>query len=164
LHIAIEAGDDDAAREALAAAIDFIDGAADVGNARLTTALAVGLGLTALLAVAGTFWRRTRRRRSGRGDVFAVDQLGDRHVDLDEDALAGARLGSVHDVSDVTGPNPRKAAGTTGVIEGGTVLSDIGNAVLELDEDVRTVVDADPVTGAEVLVDPDAHDGDEPYR
>ena len=61
-------------------------------------------------------------------------------------------------VRDVAAGHPREAAGAAGVIEGSAVLSDVGNAVFELNEHVGAVVNANSVAGAEVLVDPDTHD------
>ena len=52
-----------------------------------------------------------------------------------------------------------RGTGAAGVVERGPGLLDVGDAVLELGEDVGTVVDAQPVAGAEVLVDPDPHGG-----
>ena len=51
--------------------------------------------------------------------------------------------------------------GLTRIVEDPIVVSDIGDAVLEQDEDLGTVVDAEAVTGAQVLVDPYPHDTDE---
>ncbi len=57
----------------------------------------------------------------------------------------------------ITERNPRKAAGSTGVVQRRAGLCDIGNAVLELHEHIGTVIDAQTVTGAQVLVDPHVH-------
>lgn len=38
-----------------------------------------------------------------------------------------------------------------------TVLGDVGNTVLELDEDVRTVIEAQAVPRTQILIDPHAH-------
>ncbi len=53
--------------------------------------------------------------------------------------------------------HPRQAARPTGIVEHLAALGDIRDAVLELHEHVGTVVDAQTVTGAQVLVDPDTH-------
>ena len=39
-----------------------------------------------------------------------------------------------------------------------SLLRDVGNTVLELDEDVGTVVETQAIARAQVLVDPHAHD------
>ena len=44
-----------------------------------------------------------------------------------------------------------------GSLSGQSGLPDVGDSVLELQEDVRAVVDAESVARAQVLVDPDAH-------
>ena len=51
-----------------------------------------------------------------------------------------------------------------GSFERVTALGDVGDAVLELDEHVVAVVDAQPVAGAQVLVDPHAHRFEARYR
>jgi hypothetical protein len=160
---AIAAGDNDAGRQSAAAAMQTLDDAGDVGSSRLKAIVA--LAALMLLVVATVIFRRRRRKQriSGRGGVAGavVSELGDRDVDFDEDALARTGFSSVDDVGDVALADPGKAAGTAGIVERGTVLGDVGNPVFELDEHVGTVIDTDPVTGAEVLVDPDTHDSDE---
>ena len=59
--------------------------------------------------------------------------------------------------------HPGEAARPTGIVEHVAVLGHVGDAVLELHEHVGTVVDAEPVAGAQVLVDPHTH-GAERYR
>jgi hypothetical protein len=81
----------------------------------------------------------------------------DRDVDLDEDALARAQLGGVDRVGDVAFGDPGQAPRAAGVVEHLAVLDDVGDAVLEQDEHVGAVIDAESVTGAEVLVDPHTH-------
>lgn len=54
----------------------------------------------------------------------------------------------------MTGWHVRQAAGTARVVQHPAVLGDIGDAVLQQDEHVVAVVDAQPVAGAEVLIDP----------
>ena len=44
------------------------------------------------------------------------------------------------------------------VVEWLTILCDVGNPIFELNEDVRAVIDADAITGTEVLIDPNSHD------
>jgi hypothetical protein len=58
---------------------------------------------------------------------------------------------------DVTSGNGSERTGAAGVVEGEATLGDVGDPVLELGEDVGTMVDAQPVARTEVLVDPDAH-------
>ncbi len=53
--------------------------------------------------------------------------------------------------------HPGQAARPTRIVEHLAALGDVGDAVLELHEHVGTVVDAQPVTGAQVLVDPHTH-------
>ena len=57
-----------------------------------------------------------------------------------------------------------QAAGTPGIVEGDAQLRDVGDAVLQLHEHVRAVVEAQAVAGAEVLVDPDPHGHGRPLR
>jgi len=51
----------------------------------------------------------------------------------------------------------REAARSAGVVEHLAVLDDVGDSVLEQDEHIRAVIDTEPITGAEVLVDPHTH-------
>ena len=101
---------------------------------------------------------------SGSGVVGEVDQVGQLVVDgrgdldLDEDAFTRAQLGGVDHIADVTVRDPRQAPGSAGIVEDDAVLGDVRDAVLELHEHVGTMVDAEAVAGAEVLVDPDTHE------
>lgn len=79
-------------------------------------------------------------------------------VDLQEDALPRASLGRMDGVLDVPHRDDGQRAGAPGIVEHRASLADVGDPVLQLDEDVRAVVDAEAVPGAQVLVDPDAHD------
>jgi hypothetical protein len=147
---------------------------ADAALSRLTlVAAAAGAGLL-LAGLAAVMARRRWRRRPSSGDVAShVDPGGDApvdsdveagvgpRVDLDEDALAGASLGGVDRGLDVAAGDGGQGTGAAGVVERGPGLGDVSDAVLELGEDVGTVVDAQPVAGAEVLVDPDTHGGNE---
>ena len=54
--------------------------------------------------------------------------------------------------------HPRQAARAARVVQRPAVLGDVGDAVLELHEHVGAVVDAQPVAGAQVLIDPHPHD------
>lgn len=114
--------------------------------------------------------RRRERRRSGRVgaqldagsdspvDVDVEPGIGP-GVDLDEDALTRTGLGGVDGTLHVADGDRGQRPGTTGIVERRTTLTNVGDPVLQLDEDIGTVVDAEPVAGAEVLVDPDAHGG-----
>ena len=48
-------------------------------------------------------------------------------------------------------------AGAARIVEWHAELGDVGDAVLELGEHVGAVVDAQPVAGAQVLIDPHPH-------
>lgn len=98
---------------------------------------------------------------SGGGAVEIVDvtgEIGEGRIDLDENALTGARLGGVNDIVDVPRADVSEAPGATRIVQGSTALGHIGDPVLELHENVGTVVDADSIARTEVLIDPDAHD------
>jgi hypothetical protein len=135
---------------------------------------AAGLVLAGLLTLVARYLRHRRQRRAASGDVAAdLDPRRDAPVDgdvetgigdgveLDEDALAGAGLGGVDGGLDVAHGDPGEGSGAPGVVERRAGLADVGDPVLELGEDVRTVVDAQPVARAEVLIDPDTHGGTE---
>lgn len=66
----------------------------------------------------------------------------------------------MNDRAEVTVRNERKGSGTAGVVARLAGFGDVGDAVLQLDENVVTMVDADAVAGAEVLVDPYSHDSE----
>jgi hypothetical protein len=150
---------------------------ADTGLGRLrdvAAAAGVGLLLSGAVALAAMLVRRRKRRRAALRHVAAnLDAGGDAPVDgdvevgvgarveLDEDALAGTGLGGVDGGLDLTSGNGRERAGAAGVVEGEAALGDVGDPVLELGEDIGAMVDAQPVARTEVLVDPDAHAGNE---
>jgi hypothetical protein len=139
-----------------------------------------GLVLAGLLALAARH-RRRHRGSGGRGDsdvgsgdvATDLDPSSDTPIDgnveagvgdgieLDEDALAGAGLGGVDGGLDVANGDLGEGTGAARVVERGAGLGDVGDPVLELGEDVGTVVDAQPVARTEVLVDPDTHGGTE---
>ena len=103
----------------------------------------------------------TQLRVSGSWLVGATgESVGRSRVDLDEDALTGAHLGCMDHGTDVSVGHQRKASGTTGVVARLPGLGHVGNAVLELNEDIIAMVDADAVAGTEVLVDPHSHDSE----
>jgi hypothetical protein len=129
---------------------------------------AVGVGVVALAGVVG---RRTRTRHpadielGGRGSEH--ESIGphflnsERPIDsyssvgLDEDALSGAVLGSMDDVALEGLGDIGHAARLAGVIADPRPLADVGDPVLEQHEHLRAMVDAQAVTGAQVLIDPD---------
>src|SRR6185312_339813 len=96
--------------------------------------------------VAGIGWKR-KKKRWGRAVLVA----------LDEDALAGALLGGLHDgVLEVTG-NRGHAGGATRVVLDGVGFLDVGEAVIEKGEDRRRDLLTQAVARTEILVDPDLH-------
>jgi hypothetical protein len=70
----------------------------------------------------------------------------------------------VDDRVDMTGRHLGKAARAARIVARSPVLSDIRNSVLELNENIIAVVDANSVSGTKVLINPHTHDNDEPYR
>ena len=84
---------------------------------------------------------------SGRGDP----------LHLDEDALTGAGQRSVDHPLLVASGDPREAARSTRIVERRAVLGHVRDAIFELHEHVGCVIDAEPVAGTEVLVDPHPH-------
>ncbi len=60
-------------------------------------------------------------------------------------------------VGDVALAHPRQAPRPTRIVQHLAILDDVGDAVLEQREHIGTVIDAEAVTGAEVLVDPHTH-------
>lgn len=175
---ALAEGDTDLARTHIAAAVETLDTSQAEGKTRLTIAAGILIGLLVLITGLTILLRRRRRRKRAaasshrdlgpndpgpnylRGGVGDVSTHGD--IDLDENALAGASVSSVHDTGNVSGTDPSEAAGAARIVQSDPILSDVGNPILKLNEHIGAVIDTDPVAGAEVLVDPDAHDGQEP--
>ena len=99
------------------------------------------------------------------GVVGEIDEVGDfvaaadtdGNLDLDEDAFPRAEFGGVDRVGDVAFVHRRKAARATRIVEDLAVLDDVGDPVLEECEHIGAVIDAESITGAEVLVDPHTH-------
>ncbi len=171
---AITVGDPAAADAVAAGIVDELTGAEAAGQRRAAAvtdtaldqwwvaavAVAGGLLLAGLVTGAG-------RRRSGRvgaqldplGAAVGVELGVGRRVDLDEDALSGAALGSVDGVLHASNGDTGQGSGSAGIVEGTGPLVHVGDAVLELHEHVGAVIDAQAIPGAEVLVDPDAHGG-----
>src|ERR1700728_4527121 len=82
---------------------------------------------------------------------------GPESVPLDEDALPGALLGSLHrGLFEVLGHecHPRRAAGF--VLDRVAFLH-VGETVVEQGEHSRRDLLTEPVTGAQILIDPDLH-------
>src|SRR5262245_44446293 len=79
-------------------------------------------------------------------------------LDLDEDALAGALLGGLDGRFFLTRRHDGEAFGAAWITEDLVAFLDIGEAVVEEGEDVGGDLFAEPVAGAEILVDPDLHD------
>jgi hypothetical protein len=63
----------------------------------------------------------------------------------------------VDDVVDVAIADPSKAAGPTRVVQWRTILGNVRDPIFKLDKDVRAVVDANSIAGAEVLINPNSH-------
>src|SRR3954468_15040494 len=78
--------------------------------------------------------------------------------EFDEDALARTGQRSIDDILLESPRHPGQAARAARVVEGDAFFGDIGDAVLELNEHVRPVIEAQAVTGAQVLIDPHPHD------
>lgn len=53
--------------------------------------------------------------------------------------------------------NPGQTSRSTRIVEWTPLFGDVGNTVLELDEDVGTMVETQAIARAQVLVDPHAH-------
>ncbi len=60
-------------------------------------------------------------------------------------------------VADVSVGDPGEAPRATRIVQRLAALGHVGDAVLQLHEDVGAVIDAEAIAGAEVLVDPDTH-------
>jgi hypothetical protein len=78
-------------------------------------------------------------------------------IEFDEDALTRTHFRGTHDRKMIALFNPGEAAGTAWIIQCDSTFRDIGDAIFELDKHVGTVIDAQSITCAQVLVDPHAH-------
>ena len=78
-------------------------------------------------------------------------------IELDEDALTRTNFGGLHDREMIALFDSRETSRTAGIVQRNATLGHVGNSVFQLHEHVRAVVDAQAVTGAQVLVDPHAH-------
>ena len=76
---------------------------------------------------------------------------------VDEDALTGARQCSMDDGLLVAWLDRGQAATAARIVEHEFGLGHVGDAILELHEDIGAVVDTEPVAGAQVLIDPHPH-------
>src|SRR5439155_23188636 len=76
---------------------------------------------------------------------------------VEEDALARAVVRRVHDVTVQARRDGGQPLGHAGVVVDAGAVLHVGDPVLEQGEDLRAVVGAQPVPGAEVLVDPHPH-------
>ena len=85
---------------------------------------------------------------------------GDYVVHLDEDALPWADLGRLHHGMLRPRRDPRQTAGTTRVVQRDTRFHHVCNAVIEQGEHIGRVIDTEPISGTEILVDPHAHASD----
>ena len=78
-------------------------------------------------------------------------------VHLDEDALPRAIVGCVDDVALVPLGNPCQAARSARIVPWNSGLHHICDAVFELQEDILTVIDTEPVSRTKILVNPYPH-------
>ena len=92
----------------------------------------------------------SRSRRAG-----TIRHFGNRH--LNEDALPRADLSRLHNGMLSPRRDPRQAARTTRVVQRDTRFHHVRNAVIEQGEHIGRVIDTEPISGTEILVDPHAH-------
>jgi oligopeptidase B len=151
---ALAAGDSNRARTIAARVQARIDKAPGVGKQRSALAGGALATVVAMLIGASVVWRRSRCRNSRATEVSGSASL----KDLDEDALAGACQGRVDDRLLVARIDVGQAAGTARIVEHHVHLGDVGDPVLQLDEHIGAMVEAQPVARAQVLVDPHPHD------
>jgi hypothetical protein len=78
-------------------------------------------------------------------------------IEFDEDALTGAHLCCANHRLSMPFFDSSKTPRTTRIIQHLARLTHIGDAILQLNEHVVTVVDTQAITSAKVLVDPHAH-------
>jgi oligopeptidase B len=79
-------------------------------------------------------------------------------LDVDEDALPRARQGGVDDGLLVASGDFGKALPAAGIIEHILALDHVRDPIFQLGEDVGTMINAEPVARAQVLIDPYPHD------
>lgn len=79
-------------------------------------------------------------------------------VQLNENALSRAQVGGFNNAVEEAIGNRRKGSGTPGIVHRRAGLGYIGDAVLQLNEHVRTVVHAQSIAGAQILIDPHPHE------
>src|SRR4051794_25840165 len=106
-------------------------------------------------------WERSNNSRSWLDDVSIEDggssRLGFRVVRLEVDALARAAFDGVDRCLLVSLRNMHGPVRRVG--EHAAAVTHVPDAVLEHDEDVRAMVDAETSAGAAVLIDPHLHGG-----
>lgn len=79
------------------------------------------------------------------------------YIEFDENAFTWAHLGRAHDRQVITLLYSCEAPRTSRIVQCDAAFGDIGDSVFELNEHVWAVVDAQTISGAQVLVDPHAH-------
>ena len=79
-------------------------------------------------------------------------------LDVDEDALAGAGEGGMDDGLLVASRDLGQALTPAGIVEHVLAFDHVCDAIFQLGEHVGAMVDAQPVAGAQVLIDPYPHD------
>jgi hypothetical protein len=105
----------------------------------------------------GGFWFG-RFKGSEAGERVRLDpRAGSSGLYFDEDALTRADGGCVDYCLLVPDRYQGEACRPTRVVQGFIILSHVRDAVIENHEHVRAVILAEPVAGAEVLVDPYMH-------
>ncbi len=79
-------------------------------------------------------------------------------LDIDEDALTGTGQSSVDDCLLVARIDPGQAATAARIVEHELGFGHVGDPVLQLHEDIGTMIDTEPITSAQVLIDPHPHE------
>jgi len=92
--------------------------------------------------------------------VTSGRQATGHHRHLDEDALAGTRLGGVHHRLIVALRHEGQAPRPTRIVQRPPGFGHVGDSILELHEDVGAMVETQAVTRAQVLIDPHPHRDD----
>jgi len=89
-----------------------------------------------------------------------------RSLQFDEDALTGAVVGGGDRGIVMAVGDPYQRPRPPGVVARHSLGAHVGDPVFQLHENVRAMVEAEPVSGTEVLVDPNAHwrEANEPVK
>lgn len=95
----------------------------------------------------------TENRSGEQRQLFCVNS----RIHLDEDALPRTNVGCFHHRLQVPIRDIGERTRPARVVQDDAQLGHIGDAILELDEHIGTVVDTETIARAEVLVDPHAH-------